>query len=117
MQPDDIPEMEHLDANVLMDVEAMAAGMSQEEVLDFFDLELSDLDPTETVYFIKHYKRGKGAAKRQMVEALMAAARGKNGGQYAALFLAKQAEEWPSGKDDLKVGSGFSFTVYANKDE
>lgn len=117
MQPDDIPPMSNLDANMLMDVEAMAAGMSQEEVLEYFDLELDDLDETESIYFVKHYKRGKGAAKRQMVDALMRAASGKNGGQFAALFLSKQAEEWPSGKDDIKAGNGFSFTVYANKDE
>jgi len=114
---DEFPPMKNFEADDFMDIEQMAAGMSEKEVLDYYDLTIDDLDETEAVYFRKHFKRGRGAAKRQMVEALMRAAKAKNGGQFAALYLTKQAEDWPIDKNGNVNGkNSFSFTVVANKD-
>lgn len=116
---DDIPPdaLKNLSKDDYMDIEAMAAGMSESEVLDYFDLTIDKLNADEKIYFSKYFKKGRGAAKRQMVEALMKAAKGKGGGAFAALYLSKQAEEWPNGKDDTSTKSGFSFKVIAVEGE
>lgn len=108
---DDCPPFDHFEEGDMLVVEEMAAGMSEQEIFDYFSIDSeADLDETEKIYFKKHYKKGKSIGKRKMVNAMMKAANMKGGGAVAASFLAKQGEEWKS--DGSGAGSGtFSFTA------
>ena len=107
--PRDVPEMDTLDYVTLMTVKDMAAGMSKDEVLGTFSIQMDDLTKTERIYFDEFYAFGKGMAVNQVVQNLIESTKGRQGQAAAMSFLRRFAKEW-EGEVEGDSGGAFSFS-------
>ena len=107
--PRDVPEMDTLDYVTLMTVKDMAAGMSKDEVLGTFSIQMDDLTKTERIYFDEFYAFGKGMAVNQVVQNLIESTKGRQGQAAAMSFLRRFAKEW-EGEVEGDSSGAFSFS-------
>lgn len=105
--PTDLPEMESLNLTDLNQMAQMAAGLSQDEVLETFSIHRDSLTKDELIYFNEFYNYGRGMAKHQAVQSLLAATKGRNGAQAALQYLKRFAKEF---EGDIEGDSSGSFS-------
>lgn len=109
---DDAKELEFFSLNDLETVELMSAGMSEEEVLDYFALDLDELDKeTDLKWFSRAFKRGRSVAKRKAVQKLFESMGDRNGSQASIAYLRHFGEKWPNDGSDASSSGKFSFNV------
>lgn len=106
--PREVPDMEILDLTILMEVSDMAAGMTREEILKTFSIELDELSKDERIYFDEFYNYGRGMAVRKVVNNLVEATRGRQGQAAAMSFLRRFAKEF-EGELEGETSGEFSF--------
>jgi hypothetical protein len=110
MLPMSVPEMKQLDMNVLNNVRAGAAGMTEEEVCDWLSLSAEDFSDEEKLYFKQFYNFGRGTAIQTAVDRLFQQMNGRNGAQASLAYLRHFAEKFPSDEKSA-TGDGFNFRV------
>ena len=107
--------MTYFDDADLFEIEEFAPGLDEQEVLDYYALDLAELKDLKTEdykYFTIAYKRGVAKAKHKAVDSLLKSMDGKGGAQASIAFLRTFAELWPSDADALtSTSGGFNFKV------
>ena len=112
-----LPELKYFKRVDLEEIETMSAGLSEEEVLSYYALEVSELlegeDATPTadlIWLRKAQKRGRAKAQMKAVSKLFSSMSDRNGGQYSLAYLRQMADKWEAGEGN-GGGEGFSFKV------
>ena len=102
------------DAASLAEVEEMAAGLSQEEILSYFNISRDQLAPNleDLAYFEASFNRGRRIAKHKaVVQLFRQMSNEKNGAAASLSYLRQVSEVFPQGEGDVGVGKNFSFKV------
>lgn len=111
----DLPQMTFFDDADLYEIEDFAPGLTEQEVLDYYALDLREVQSLESEdykYFTIAYKRGVSKAKHKAVDSLLKSMDVKGGSQASLAFLRTFAELWPSDSDVLTNPNGnFNFKV------
>ena len=103
---------ENFDQDMLMKVEDLAMGLSENEALSFFGLCFDDLNDAEVMYFKNAYKRGLAKAKHKATEKLFAAMSDRNGGSVAMKYLQIFGDRFPADENGaIATGNGFSLKI------
>ena len=103
---------ENFDEDMLMRVEDLAAGLSEEEALTFWGLKMEDLNRAELRYFKLAYARGLSKAKQAATEKLFAAMSDRNGGALALKYLQIFGDRFPVDEEgNVASGNGFSLKI------
>jgi len=112
MYYDEIDGLEFLKPIELMEIEGMAAGLSEQEVLDYYGLDLAELEDTiDLKWFQKAFRKGRSRAKQAAVQKLFTAMSDRNGAQASIAYLRHFGDKWPQA-DQAGIGEGkFSFNV------
>ena len=93
-------------------IEAMARGMSQDEVADYFGIVFKDMDGEDKRFFSFHYRIGRSQGRKQAVDSLFKQMDQRQGGQVALSYLARFGDEWEGDlKADSEATGKKSFTV------
>lgn len=93
------------------EVRAIAHGMSEQEVADYFMIDLEELSEAERKKFIMNYKKGKADFIHFAVSKLKDSMSGKDGYKASLAALGKSAEEWPEDSESFSKENGFTFKV------
>lgn len=112
--PTDVPPMDNLDYVTLMLIKDMAAGMTEDEVLQTFSMDKENFSADEKIYFKEFYNFGRGMAVHIVVQNLVAASKGRNGIAASMSFLRRFAKEFES---DLESDSSGSFSFQFGNDK
>jgi len=107
-------ELAIFDQATLYEVEHLSKGMSEEEVLAIFTLDLEELEqyPTDLIWFRKAFKRGRSMAKHKAVNDLFQAMQGRQAKEASIAYLQRFGVLWPEAKEqDGNDKKNFSFTV------
>ena len=77
-------------------IQEMARGMSQSEVLDFFGTNIDEVKESDEdfKFFRYHYRMGRANGNRQAVGALFDQMKQRGGGQVSLSYLARFSEDW-----------------------
>jgi len=90
-------------------IQAMARGMSQDEVADYFGIELKTMDGEDLKFFQFHYRIGRSQGRKQAVDSLFKQMDQRQGGQVALSYLARFGDEWdadlPADSENKKMRS------------
>lgn len=105
--PKKVPEMKILDLELLTYVKDMAGGMTKEEILETFSIELKDLAKDEGVFFDEFYNYGKGMAVHKVINNLIESTKGRQGQGAAMHFLRRFAKNF---EGDLEGDSSGTFS-------
>ena len=114
------PEFEQKDFTYLQEscdgvlIQAMARGMNQSEVSDYFGIELEHLQKAETdwKFFSYHYRIGRSQGRKSAVDSLFKQMDQRSGGQVCLSYLARFGEEWAGELDaDSEQKGKKSFRV------
>ena len=112
---DNLPaDMVIFDAQSLYEVELMAKGMSEEEVLAYYTLGTEDLPAksSDWIWFHKAFKRGRSHAKHKAVNDLFQAMQGRQAKEASIAYLQRFGQLWPEASEqDGNDKKNFSFTV------
>jgi len=106
--PREVPEMDMLDLTLLNQIKDMAAGMTKDEVLQTFSMDIRDLSTDEEIYFDEFYNFGKGMAINRVVQNLLENTKGKAGQAAAMSFLRRFAKGF-EGEVEGDSSGEFSF--------
>lgn len=107
----DLPNNTAFDQDMLMRVEDLAAGLSPEEILKYWGLSFSTLNPDEIQYFYTAYERGISRAKSRAVEKLFSAMSDKNGGVYALKYLEIFADKFAETEAASNLNHGYTLQI------
>ena len=107
--PREVPEMDILDINILMDVADMAKGMTKEEILAGFTISMEDFSQDEEIFFNEFYNYGKAMGIRVVVNNLVESTKGRQGTAAAMAYLRRFATEFEGEVEGDSSGS-FSFS-------
>lgn len=107
------PDIKIFTAIDLQEVELLSAGMSETEVLDYFNLSDEKLIscPQDKTYFQAAFRRGRSRAKHEAVRCLFAQMKDKGGSAAALAYLRQVGELWPAASLETGTGKNFSFKV------
>jgi hypothetical protein len=75
-------------------INSMAAGMSQDEVCEFFGVIMDNLAGEDLAFFKYHYRMGRADANNRAVQSLFKQMDQRGGGQVALSYLIRFGEEW-----------------------
>jgi len=75
-------------------IQAMARGMSQDEVADYFGVQVKDLEGEDLKFFRFHYRIGRSQGRKSAVDSLFKQMDQRQGGQVALSYLARFGDEW-----------------------
>ena len=91
-----------------LEIQSMAVGLSEEEVLDYYNLEKGDLPPYDRWFFECNFKRGRLVAKQNATAKLFASMDGNSQAimQYLSRF---GSEEWR--RDGASEGLGKQIKI------
>jgi len=115
-----LPEgLKIFDSTSLAEAEGLAAGLTRQEVLDYFAVDESVLNshPLDLDLFDKTYRRGRTIAKRVACDYLFVAMKGRNGAAAALAYLRQVGQEWPQAALDTSSSKQFSFKVVMDGDD
>ena len=111
--PVKVPDMDTLDYTTLMLIKDMASGMTKQEILNTFTIDMDDLDENEVIYFNEFYNYGRGMAVKVVINNLIDSTKGKAGQPAAMAFLRRFAKEFENEVEGDSSGS-FSFNFGAS---
>lgn len=96
-----------------LNIERLAAGLSQDEVLDCFCVTKEELSQEDLDYFTRAYKKGRAMAKADAVTKLQAQMAGRDGVKGCLAYLVRVGDEWPEVTEDKNSNSstGTTFRV------
>jgi len=75
-------------------IEAMARGMSQSEVADYFGCDIKELEGVDKEFFMFHYRIGRSQGRKQAVDSLFKQMDQRQGGQVCLSYLARFGDDW-----------------------
>jgi len=75
-------------------IQAMARGMSQDEVADYFGVEVKQLEGEDLKFFRYHYRMGRSQGRKQAVDSLFKQMDQRQGGQVCLSYLARFGDDW-----------------------
>lgn len=113
-------ELKIFDADALEVVETLSAGLSEEEVLDYFAVTQEQLDesPLDQTIFIAAFKRGKSKAKAEATRLLFRSMADKNGTNAAALYLKTFGAQWADSQlADGKLSVDIALNTKLSREE
>jgi hypothetical protein len=113
--PNEVPEMDILDIGILNDVADMAKGMTKEEILAGFSINIKDFSTDEQIFFNEFYAYGKAMGIRIVVNNLVDATKGRQGQPAAIAYLRRFAKEFEKEIEGDSDGS-FSFSFGKKND-
>ena len=89
-------------------IQAMARGMSQSEVADYFGVTMEELktSPEDFAFFKYHYRMGRSQGRKQAVDSLFKQMDQRQGGQVALSYLARFGDEWEGDNPADKEATG-----------
>lgn len=116
----DLPELKYFKKVDLEEVESMAVGLAEDEVLAYYALDTEELmqesengelvPSADLIWFRKACKRGRSKGQIRAVERLFSNMNDRNGGNYALAYLRQMASSWPA-SEAKEASDGFSFKV------
>lgn len=113
--PKKVPEMDILDHELLMYVKDMAGGMTKEEVLTTFSIDVKDFSKEEQIFFDEFYNYGKGMAVHKVINNLIESTKGRQGQAAAMSYLRRFAKEFEGELEgDSKGHFSFQFGEATN---
>ena len=108
------PNLKIFDTQSLMEVERLASGLSEEEVLDYFGLSQEGLSlslPDKEI-FTRTFKRGRTIGKMRALENLFIQMGSKGGAPACLTYLKQVSPTWVSIDESSTIGNkNFVFTV------
>lgn len=110
---DDLPDdLIIFDEGTLYEVETLASSLNENEVLDYYALQPTDLDqsPSDLLWFNRAFKRGRTKAKLQASQALFNQMNQRNGQQACLAYLQRFAKNF-EGQVEQSNDKAYSFTV------
>jgi hypothetical protein len=112
-------ELTIFDEASLLEVEKLAASLSEEETLDFFAIPEERLgkSPADAAIFKAAFKRGRSIAKRNASEHLFSQMKTRNGAPAALAYLRQVADLWPISVGDANDKNNFVFSVDLGRDD
>ncbi len=93
-------------------INTMAAGMSQDEVCNFFGVTVKNLSGEDLAFFKYHYRMGRADANNKAVSSLFKQMDQRGGGQVALSYLIRFGDNWeekPQG--DIEQSGKKSFRI------
>lgn len=106
-----LPGNTAFDQDMLMRVEDLASGLSPEEILSYWGLAFSGLNPQEIDYFFVAYNRGVSKSKAKAVDKLFSAMSDKNGGVYALKYLEIFADKFSETEATSNLNHGYTLQI------
>ena len=97
------------------DIQRYSTGLSEEEVLDIFGYELSELGADDLKVFNRAFKKGRALGKHRAVEALFDGMEGADAVKGALSYLVRVGAIWPQVEDSVGDG-GFNFNLIMHDD-
>lgn len=103
--------------DMLAEIETLAAGLSENEIFQYYFTTKEQLKPEDLKYFHIAFTRGRALAKSRAIEKLFASMGDTKTGTAAALsYLKRFADEFAVDIDDNEGKEGaFSFQVIMNE--
>lgn len=93
-------------------IKNMAVGMSQDEVCEFFGVNIQNVDGEDLAFFKYWYRMGRADGNKRAVNALFKQMDQRGGGQVALSYLIRFGNDWeekPQG--DLEQSGKKSFRI------
>lgn len=107
------------DVASLLETEKLAAGLSEEEVLDYFAVNRNELStyPKDEAMFKAAFKRGRSIAKMKACGSLFTQMNERGGANASIAYLRQFGEMWPTAEVESGLGKNFSFKVVLGEDD
>jgi hypothetical protein len=105
------------DAASLTETEELSAGLSEEEVLDYFAVTQAQLDasPADAAIFRAAFRRGRSIAKSNACVLLFRSMSERGGANASLAYLKQFGEMWPTAELEVGMNKNFSFQVVLDK--
>ena len=111
-------DLEHLDAEDLINIEIKAKALSLDECFDFLCIDKNELPESDLKWATLAHKRGRVIGVATACDNLFAAMKVRGGVDAAILYLKQTAGEFKIDATGAPGSqSGFSFTVNMPKDD
>lgn len=92
-------------------IRELSRGLSEAEVLNYFNVEKDDLGEKDTFFFETEYKRGNLLARRDAVNRLFSSMSDRNGHVPALEYLTRFAEKWPEQEGVANTSRTFKLQI------
>jgi len=91
-------------------IERLAAGLSEVEVLDCWGVAKDELSQNDLDLFARSFRKGRAMAKARAVDSLFSAMNGRDGVKGALSYLVRVGDVWPTVTEEKK-GNGTVFRI------
>ena len=105
------------DVASLLETEELSAGLSEEEVLDYFAVSAAQLEasPADAAIFRAAFKRGRSIAKSRACYSLFRSMNERGGANASLAYLKQVGEVWPQAELEQGLNKNFNFSVVFDK--